>query len=171
MPVAETVDWLRDLTDAAVVEFATPDDPMVQRLLARKREDDHPDYRRDWFERCLADRFHTVRAEELAGGTPRALPRARPLLTMSARAALRNGAHLVVLASFALSQPLLDILGRNPAFFAVRESSRGRDRALHGRHRARPPAVLLGVELAVALVERARSAGRPPRLRRSAASP
>ena len=52
-----------------VVEFATPDDPMVQRLLARKREDDHPDYRRDWFERCLAERFHTVRVEELAAGT------------------------------------------------------------------------------------------------------
>jgi SAM-dependent methyltransferase len=68
VPVADAVDWLRDLTGKAVVEFATPEDPMVQRLLARKREDDHPDYRRDWFERCLAERFETVRMEELADG-------------------------------------------------------------------------------------------------------
>jgi Arylsulfatase A and related enzymes len=39
------------------------------------------------------------------------------------RWALTNGAHLIVLSSFALAQPLLDILGRNAAFFAVRGSS------------------------------------------------
>ena len=68
VPVADIVAWLHDLTDAAVVEFAAPEDPMVQRLLARKRPDDHPDYRRDWFERCLLDRFQPLRREELAGG-------------------------------------------------------------------------------------------------------
>jgi SAM-dependent methyltransferase len=69
VPLADAVDWLASLAPAAVVEFATPDDPMVRRLLARKRDDDHPDYRRDWFERCLGDRFEDVRSEELAGGT------------------------------------------------------------------------------------------------------
>lgn len=39
------------------------------------------------------------------------------------RRALRNGAHLAALSAFALAQPLLDILGRNAAFFAVRGSS------------------------------------------------
>lgn len=39
------------------------------------------------------------------------------------RWALTNGAHLAVLSSFALAQPLLDILGKNAAFFAVRGSS------------------------------------------------
>ncbi|MHB8059741.1 MAG: sulfatase-like hydrolase/transferase, partial [Gaiellaceae bacterium] len=36
---------------------------------------------------------------------------------------MTNGAHLTVLSSFALAQPLLDILGRNAAFFAIRGSS------------------------------------------------
>jgi hypothetical protein len=39
------------------------------------------------------------------------------------RLALRNGAHLTALSAFALAQPLLDILGKNAAFFAVRGSS------------------------------------------------
>ncbi len=39
------------------------------------------------------------------------------------RWALTNGAHLTVLSSFVLAQPLLDILGRNAAFFAIRGSS------------------------------------------------
>ena len=39
------------------------------------------------------------------------------------RRALLNGAHLTVLTTFALAQPLFDILGQNPEFFAVRGSS------------------------------------------------
>ncbi|CAN5227338.1 hypothetical protein BH18ACT14_BH18ACT14_18380 [soil metagenome] len=35
---------------------------------------------------------------------------------------VRGGVHLAVLSSLALAQPVLDILGRNPAFFAVRGS-------------------------------------------------
>jgi SAM-dependent methyltransferase len=69
VPVAELLDWLRSLDAALVIEFPTPDDPMVRRLLARKRSHDHPDYRRDWFERCLEERFDLVRLEELSSGT------------------------------------------------------------------------------------------------------
>jgi SAM-dependent methyltransferase len=69
VPVTELLDWLRGLDSAVVVEFPTPDDPMVRRLLARKRPHDHPDYRRDWFERCLAERFDVLRSEELSSGT------------------------------------------------------------------------------------------------------
>jgi len=69
VPVAGVVDWLRSLGSSVVVEFPTPDDPMVLRLLRRKREHDHPDYRRDWFERCLEQRFDVIRTDELASGS------------------------------------------------------------------------------------------------------
>ena len=77
VPVASFLDWLRDLGGSVVVEFPTPDDPMVQRLLARKRSHDHPDYRRDWFERSLGERFDVLESIELGGGT-RVLYHARP---------------------------------------------------------------------------------------------
>ena len=77
MPLVEVVEWLRSLGASLVVEFPTPDDPMVARLLRRKREHDHPDYRREWFERCLEERFDVARTEELASGT-RILFVARP---------------------------------------------------------------------------------------------
>ena len=76
VPVASLLDWLRDLARAIVVEFPTPGDPQVARMLARKRKHDHPDYRRDWFERCLEERFDVVETNELAAGT-RVLYRAR----------------------------------------------------------------------------------------------
>ncbi|MGH2996480.1 MAG: methyltransferase, partial [Gaiellaceae bacterium] len=62
VPVAEFLDWLHGLSTALVIEFPTPEDPMVQGLLARKRPGDHPDYRREWFERCLSERFDVVRS-------------------------------------------------------------------------------------------------------------
>ncbi len=37
IPIAEFLNWLRDLSAALVIEFPTPDDPMVRRMLARKR--------------------------------------------------------------------------------------------------------------------------------------
>ena len=37
--------------------------------------------------------------------------------------ALTNGGHLAVLSALALAQPIFDILGRNPTFFAARGSS------------------------------------------------
>jgi SAM-dependent methyltransferase len=77
VPITEFLDWLRSLSTAIVIEFPTPDDPMVQRLLARKRAHDHPDYRREWFERCLSERFDIVRSETLSSGR-RVLYLARP---------------------------------------------------------------------------------------------
>ena len=77
VPVSSFVDWLRDLGGSVVVEFPTPDDPMVKRLLSRKRPNDHPDYRRDWFERCLGERFDVVESTELGSGS-RVLYHAQP---------------------------------------------------------------------------------------------
>jgi SAM-dependent methyltransferase len=77
VPVAEFLDWLHGLGGALVIEFPTRDDPMVHRLLARKRPHDHPDYDRDRFEQCLAERFDVTASEVLSSGT-RVLYRARP---------------------------------------------------------------------------------------------
>jgi hypothetical protein len=77
VPVAEFLDWLQGATKSLVIEFVSPEDPMARRLLARKRPGDHPDYRADWFEQCLTERFQIVRSEQLAAGT-RTLYLARP---------------------------------------------------------------------------------------------
>jgi SAM-dependent methyltransferase len=77
IPVAEFLDWLQSMKTSLVIEFPTPDDPMVSRLLMRKRVGDHPDYNRDWFEQCLAQRFDVVRSEVLSSGE-RVLYPARP---------------------------------------------------------------------------------------------
>jgi hypothetical protein len=77
VPVAEFLDWLRGSTRSLVIEFVSPEDPMARRLLARKRPGDHPDYRADWFEQCLNERFDVVRSAELAAGA-RTLYLARP---------------------------------------------------------------------------------------------
>ena len=69
VPVRDVLGWLRSLETSLVVEFATRDDPMVQRLLAPKREGLHDDYRREAFERRLAEAFSVERSEELASGT------------------------------------------------------------------------------------------------------
>jgi hypothetical protein len=68
VPVAEFLDWLRAATRSLVIEFVSPEDPMARRLLARKRPNDHPDYRADWFEQSLRERFDVVRSEQLAAG-------------------------------------------------------------------------------------------------------
>ena len=77
VPVAEFVEWLRAFGAVLVIEFPTPDDPIVRRLLSRKRPNVHPDYDRPSFERSLSERFEVERSEELAGGT-RILYVARP---------------------------------------------------------------------------------------------
>ena len=77
VPIAEFLDWLHRLSAALVIEFPTPEDPMVRRMLARKRAGDHPDYCREWFDRCLDERFDVVRSEILSSGT-RVLYHARP---------------------------------------------------------------------------------------------
>ena len=68
VPIVEFLDWLRANTGSLVIEWVAPEDPMAHRLLARKRPNDHPDYRSDWFESCLAERFDVIRSEALAEG-------------------------------------------------------------------------------------------------------
>jgi hypothetical protein len=69
VPVGEIVDWLASLGGAVVVEFPAREDPMVQKLLAAKREGLHPDYERGAFERCLEEAFDVRRRERLGSGT------------------------------------------------------------------------------------------------------
>jgi SAM-dependent methyltransferase len=69
VPVRDFLDWLRGLDTALVIEFPTPDDPLAQRLLARKRPGTHPDYHRDYFERSLGELFDVETSEELSSGT------------------------------------------------------------------------------------------------------
>jgi len=69
--------------------------------------------------------------------------------------ALVNGAHLTVLSAFALAQPLFDILGQNPEFFAVRGSTGTQIVLFALAVLLAVPAVLIGVELAVSIVSRA----------------
>jgi hypothetical protein len=60
-----------------VIEFPTREDPMVEKLLAPKREGLHPDYELGNFERVLNDTFDVQRSERLQSGT-RVLYFARP---------------------------------------------------------------------------------------------
>jgi sulfatase-like protein len=59
---------------------------------------------------------------------------------------LRKGSHLAALSALALAQPVLDILGKNPAFFAVRGST-GRQIVVFAI------AITLGVPAVLLLVE------------------
>jgi SAM-dependent methyltransferase len=77
VPVREFIDWLASLGTSLVIEFPTREDPMVQKLLAAKREGLHSDYEREFFERCLSEAFDVERSERLASGT-RLLYFARP---------------------------------------------------------------------------------------------
>jgi hypothetical protein len=61
VPVRDFLDWLRALDTALVVEFPDRSDPMVQRLLGRKRERSNPDYEREAFEQALEERFSVAR--------------------------------------------------------------------------------------------------------------
>jgi hypothetical protein len=77
VPLAQIVDWLASLGGELVIEFPTRADPMVETLLARKRQGLHGDYERGVFEGLLRAAFAVERVEELAGGT-RVLYHARP---------------------------------------------------------------------------------------------
>jgi hypothetical protein len=77
IPLAEFVGWLAELGTELVIEFPTAADPMVTRLLARKREGTHADYTRETFERLLGEAFAVEATEELADGA-RVLYRACP---------------------------------------------------------------------------------------------
>lgn len=69
VPMQEFVDFLADAGAQLVVEFPTPDDPMVQGLLRNKREGIHDDYTVESFEAALAQRFDVARRDELPSGT------------------------------------------------------------------------------------------------------
>jgi hypothetical protein len=69
VPVREFVDWLASLGSALVIEFPTREDPMVRKLLSRKRAGLHRDYEREYFERCLEEAFDVRRSERLGSGT------------------------------------------------------------------------------------------------------
>jgi hypothetical protein len=68
VPLVEVIDWLASLDATVVVEFPTREDPMVQRLLAGKREETHADYDLPVFERLLGEAFEIDRRAELQGG-------------------------------------------------------------------------------------------------------
>jgi hypothetical protein len=68
----------------------------------------------------------------------------------SLRVAAIRGAHLLAASGFALAEPLFDLLGKNPEFFAVRGSTPGDIVLFALVVTFVPPLVLLGVELAVA---------------------
>ena len=63
------------------------------------------------------------------------------------REVARNGAQLASLTAFAFAQPLLDILGKNPAFFAVRGSTSSQIVLFALAVVIVPPAALLALEL------------------------
>ena len=69
VPLREVVEWLRGMSCEVVVEFPDRTDPMVERLLAAKREESHPDYDRDRFERLLQERFDVADQARLPTGT------------------------------------------------------------------------------------------------------
>ena len=64
----------------------------------------------------------------------------------------RNGLHLAVLTTFAFAQPLFDLLGRTPEFFAVRGSHTVDVVVFALVLVLVPPALLLGIEALVGLV-------------------
>jgi hypothetical protein len=67
---------------------------------------------------------------------------------------LRNGLHLAVLTALAVAQPVLDILGKNPAFFVVRGSSDTEIVLFALALTFGPALVLLAVEVVVGIVSR-----------------
>ena len=66
----------------------------------------------------------------------------------------RDGLHLLVLCSFALAQPLFDLIARNPEFFATRRSSAVEIVAFAVGLTLVPPALLLAFEALAGLVSR-----------------
>ena len=79
IPMAEFVQWLRDLGGELVIEFVTRRDPMVETLL-RNKEDHYSDYDEQVFERELAARFSIAKRQPLGSGT-RIMYHARPIST------------------------------------------------------------------------------------------
>jgi hypothetical protein len=80
--------------------------------------------------------------------------RARKPEPSFARTTLVRGAQLAVLSGFALAEPLLDILGKNPEFFSVRRSTSTEIVLFALAVTLLPPLALLAVEVLVGLVDR-----------------
>jgi precorrin-6B methylase 2 len=67
IPLAEFVQWLRDVGGDLVIEVVKRQDPMVATLL-RNKEDHYWDYTEENFERELSGRFRIVRRQPLGSG-------------------------------------------------------------------------------------------------------
>jgi hypothetical protein len=74
-----------------------------------------------------------------------------------ARTALVRGAQLAVLSGFALAEPLLDILGKNPEFFSVRRSTSSQIVLFALAVTLVPPLALLAVEMLARVFSRVAS--------------
>ncbi|MCB8914337.1 MAG: methyltransferase [Thermoleophilales bacterium] len=68
IPIADFLQWARDLGTTLLIEFPKRTDPMVRALLANKHAGANPDYEEDNFERELKKRFTVDRREELPSG-------------------------------------------------------------------------------------------------------
>lgn len=68
IPIADFLQWARDLETTLVIEFPKRTDPMVRALLANKHDGANPDYEEGNFERELERRFKVERREELPSG-------------------------------------------------------------------------------------------------------
>lgn len=68
VPLPQFVAFLADVGSEAVVEFPTPEDPMVQRLLRNKREGTHDDYTATVLEHALSEHFDVIEQETLPSG-------------------------------------------------------------------------------------------------------
>jgi hypothetical protein len=73
-------------------------------------------------------------------------------VTVRTDGALARGLQLLALSSFAVAQPLLDVLGLQPDFFVARHSSAREVVGLVLALILVPPALLWGLERAVGLV-------------------
>ncbi|MCO5314612.1 MAG: hypothetical protein M9938_00380 [Solirubrobacterales bacterium] len=68
IPIADFLQWARDLGTTLLIEFPKRTDPMVEALLANKHDGANPDYDLDNFERELERRFTVEQREELPSG-------------------------------------------------------------------------------------------------------
>jgi hypothetical protein len=68
VPFGEIVAFLADFDAPLIVELPHRDDPMVERLLGRKRAGLFDHYTTDGWERALAERFHVAEREVLPSG-------------------------------------------------------------------------------------------------------
>lgn len=68
IPIADFLQWARDLDTTLLIEFPKRTDPMVRALLANKHDGANPDYEEANFERELEKRFTVKRREELPSG-------------------------------------------------------------------------------------------------------